>query len=99
MPIGMRTIPMLFAAAALLAARARQLGVPFDGTPGPLNAITDIAGLEVGHTTLISGEGAQALRTGVTAVWPRGTQSGASVFGGWFSLNGTGEMTGTPWLE
>jgi L-aminopeptidase/D-esterase-like protein len=95
----MRTILTLFAAAALLAARARQLGVPFDGTPGPLNAITDVAGLEVGHTTLISGDGNQAVRTGVTAVWPRGKQSGTPVFGGWFSLNGNGEMTGTTWLE
>jgi D-aminopeptidase len=91
----MRTIPILFAAAALLAARARQLGVPFDGAPGPLNAITDVAGLEVGHSTLISGDGQQAVRTGVTAIWPRGKRSGAPVFGGWFSLNGNGEMTGT----
>jgi D-aminopeptidase len=99
MPAGTRTILTLFAAAALLAARARQLGVPFDGTPGPLNAITDVAGLEVGHTTLISGDGHQAVRTGVTAVWPRGKQSSTPVFGGWFSLNGNGEMTGTTWLE
>jgi D-aminopeptidase len=95
-----RTTLALAAALPLLAApRARQLGVPFEGSPGPLNAITDIAGLEVGHTTLISGEGEQAVRTGVTAVWPRGKQSGAPVFGGWFSLNGNGEMTGTTWLE
>src|SRR5271157_3912178 len=99
MQIGIRTILTLFAAAALLAARARQLGVPFEGAPGPLNAITDIAGLEVGHATLSSGEGKQAVRTGVTAIWPRGKQSGAPVFGGWFSLNGNGEMTGTTWVE
>ena len=99
MQIGIRTILTLFAAAALLAARARQLGVPFEGAPGPLNAITDVAGLEVGHTTLISGDGKQAVRTGVTAIWPRGKQSGAPVFGGWFSLNGNGEMTGTTWVE
>jgi L-aminopeptidase/D-esterase-like protein len=96
---GIRTILMLLAAAASLAARARQLGVPFDGAPGTLNAITDIAGLEVGHATLISGDGKQAVRTGVTAIWPRGKQSGAPVFGGWFSLNGNGEMTGTTWVE
>jgi L-aminopeptidase/D-esterase-like protein len=99
MPAGIRTILILVATAALLAARARDLGVPFDGTPGPLNAITDIAGIEVGHTTLISGEGPQAVRTGVTAIWPRGNQSGAPVFSGWFSLNGNGEMTGTTWVE
>ena len=99
MQIGIRAILTLFAVVALLAARARQLGVPFDGTPGPLNAITDIEGLEVGHTTLISGDGKQAVRTGVTAIWPRGKQFGAPVFGGWFSLNGNGEMTGTTWVE
>ena len=100
MPDIIRTTLALAAALPLLAGpRARQLGVPFEGSPGPLNAITDIAGLEVGHTTLISGEGDQAVRTGVTAVWPRGKQSGAPVFGGWFSLNGNGEMTGTTWLE
>src|ERR1022692_3397598 len=99
MPAWIRTILTLIAAVALLTARARQLGVPFEGAPGPLNAITDVAGLEVGHTTLISGDGKQAVRTGVTAVWPRGKQSGAPVFGGWFSLNGNGEMTGTTWVE
>jgi len=76
--------------------RARDLGVPFEGTPGPLNAITDISGVEVGHTTLIEGD---SVRTGVTAIWPRGKQSSDPVFGGWFSQNGNGEMTGTPWLE
>jgi L-aminopeptidase/D-esterase-like protein len=81
------------------AIRARDLGVPFDGTPGPLNAITDVPGIEVGHTTLISGEGKQAVRTGVTAVWPRGKQSVTPSFAGWFSLNGNGEMTGTTWIE
>lgn len=79
--------------------RARDLGVPFDGTPGPLNAITDVAGVEVGHTTLISGEGEHAVRTGVTAVLPRGKTSSDPVFGGWFTLNGNGEMTGTTWVE
>jgi D-aminopeptidase len=76
--------------------RARDLGVPFEGTPGPLNAITDIAGVEVGHTTLIEGE---SVRTGVTAIWPRGNQSDDPTFGAWFSLNGNGEMTGTTWIE
>jgi D-aminopeptidase len=84
--------------------RARDLGVPFDGTPGPLNAITDVRGVEVGHTTLISGSGplkvgVGPVRTGVTAIFPRGKTSLDAVFGGWFALNGNGEMTGTTWLE
>jgi len=85
--------------------RARDLGVPFDGTPGPLNAITDVAGVTVGHTTLISGEGKLVVgqgpvRTGVTAVFPRGKDStDTGVFAGWWSLNGNGEMTGTTWVE
>jgi L-aminopeptidase/D-esterase-like protein len=77
-------------------ARARQLGVPLEGTPGPVNAITDVAGVEVGHRTLISG---MSVRTGVTAVWPRGKASNDPVFGGYFSQNGNGDMTGTHWLE
>ena len=79
--------------------RARDLGVPFDGAPGPLDAITDVAGVEVGHTTLIRGDGAAAVRTGVTAVLTRGKRSFDQVFAGWFSLNGNGEMTGTTWVE
>ena len=85
--------------------RARDLGVPFDGTPGKLNAITDVSGVEVGHTTLISGEGKLQVgkgpvRTGVTAVLPRGKSSMKdAVFAGWFSQNGNGEMTGTTWVE
>jgi D-aminopeptidase len=79
--------------------RAREAGVPFEGTPGRWNAITDVAGVEVGHSTLISGEGRNAVRTGVTAVWPRGKASNDAVFSGWFSLNGNGEMTGTTWIE
>src|SRR5271169_934555 len=85
--------------------RARDLGVPFDGTTGPLNAITDVSGVTVGHTTLISGEGKLVIgkgpvRTGVTAVLPRGKDSMANpVFAGWWSLNGNGEMTGTTWVE
>jgi D-aminopeptidase len=85
-------------------ARARDLGVPFDGVPGLLNAITDVKGVEVGDTTLISGDGALQtgkgpVRTGVTAVFPRGKDSSDSVFAGWFTLNGNGEMTGTTWVE
>jgi D-aminopeptidase len=76
--------------------RARDLGVPFDGTPGSLDAITDIQGVEVGETTLISGS---SVRTGVTAILPRGKHSNDAVFAGWFSQNGDGEMTGTTWIE
>jgi len=85
--------------------RARDLGIPFDGTPGAHNAITDVAGVEVGLTTLISGEGKLVVgkgpvRTGVTAILPRGKQSiNDPVFAGWYSLNGNGEMTGTTWVE
>ena len=84
--------------------RARELGVPFDGKPGPLNAITDVAGIEVGQTTIIRGDGKLVVgegpvRTGVTAIFPRGKKSDAAVFAGWFSLNGNGEMTGTTWIE
>lgn len=84
--------------------RARDLGVPFEGTPGPLNAITDVKGVEVGHVTLISGEGKLVrgkgpVRTGVTAVFPQGKNFRDRLFGAWFTLNGNGEMTGTTWLE
>ncbi len=84
--------------------RARDLGVPFDGTPGANNAITDVAGVEVGDTTLISGSGKLKVgegpvRTGVTAILPRGRKGNDPVFGAWFTLNGNGEMTGTTWLE
>ena len=80
--------------------RARDLGVPFDGVPGPLNAVTDVAGVEVGHATLISGQERAAVRTGVTAVLPRGKATLTNpVFAGWFSQNGNGEMTGTAWVE
>ena len=84
--------------------RARDLGVPFDGTPGPLNAITDVKGVEVGYSTLISGEGklkvgVGPVRTGVTAILPRGKNSLDPVFAGIFSLNGNGEMTGAHWVE
>src|SRR5579862_9899560 len=84
--------------------RARDLGVPFDGTPGRFNAISDVAGVEVGETTLISGEGKLVVgkgpvRTGVTAIHPRGKASNDAVFAAWFTLNGNGEMTGTTWVD
>ncbi|HUH61356.1 MAG TPA: P1 family peptidase [Terracidiphilus sp.] len=86
------------------AERARDLGVPFDGDPGPLNAITDVAGVEVGEATLIRGEGALRVgegpvRTGVTVILPRGAKDHDPAYAGWFSLNGNGEMTGTTWVE
>jgi D-aminopeptidase len=84
--------------------RARDLGVSFDGMSGPLNAITDVPGVEVGQVTLISGEGklvvgSGPVRTGVTAILPRGRLSTDPVFAGWFALNGNGEMTGTTWVQ
>src|SRR5258705_7101136 len=85
--------------------RARDLGIPFDGTPGKFNAITDVPGVEVGYTTLISGEGKLEVgkgpvRTGVTAILPRGHASlNDPVYAGFFSLNGNGEMTGTAWVD
>ena len=99
------TCPALAQEEAHAKPRARDLGAPFEGTPGPLNAITDVAGVTVGHTTLISGEGKLQVgkgpvRTGVTAVMPRGKDSmNNPVFAGWWSLNGNGEMTGTTWVE
>jgi D-aminopeptidase len=84
--------------------RARDLGVPFDGVPGSLNAITDVKGVEVGQATLVSGDAASPagvgpVRTGVTAILPRGKESNDPVFAGWFTENGNGEMTGTTWVE
>src|SRR5213075_3158027 len=87
------------------AVRARDFGIPFEGTPGKFNAITDVAGVEVGYTTLINGEGKLdvgkgPVRTGVTAILPRGHDSlNDPVYAGVFSLNGNGEMTGTAWVE
>jgi L-aminopeptidase/D-esterase-like protein len=94
----------VFAAFVLLAplvdaqprVRARDLGVPFAGTPGATNSIVDVPGIAVGHTTLIEGA---SVRTGVTAIWPRGKATNDPVFAGWWSLNGNGEMTGTTWIE
>jgi len=81
--------------------RARDIGIPFDGTPGKWNAITDVTGVTVGHHTMMEDlPDGKAVRTGVTAVLPLGRQSlMRPVFAGWFSLNGCGEMTGTTWLE
>ena len=83
--------------------RARDLGIPFTGTPGSLNAITDVAGLSVGHKTIVNGDGplivgTGPVRTGVTAILPRG-KTYDPVFAGWYALNGNGEMTGTTWVE
>ncbi len=84
--------------------RARDLGVPFDGSPGAFNAITDVAGVEVGYSTVISGEGLNVagkgpVRTGVTAIFPRGkARKFSPVYANWYSLNGNGEMTGTTWV-
>lgn len=97
-----------FAALAIISsqvdARARDLGVPFEGTPGHLNAITDVPGVEVGHQTLISGEGPLIVgkgpvRSGVTVIFPRGRKSLKPVYGGYFNLNGNGEMTGLSYIE
>lgn len=84
--------------------RSRELGIPLEGTPAPLNAITDVPGVEVGVVTLVSGEGrlergTGPVRTGVTAILPRGKESDRAVYAAWFTLNGNGEMTGTTWVE
>lgn len=84
--------------------RARDLGIPFDGTPGPFNAITDVKGVDVGYKTLIEGSGKLVIgkgpiRTGVTAIFPKGKGSLERVFAAWFTLNGNGEMTGTTWVD
>src|SRR5687767_7924651 len=82
--------------------RARDIGIPFDGTTGKFNAITDVKGVEVGFSTIISGQGKNIrgkgpVRTGVTAILPRGRNNNP-VFAEWYSLNGNGEMTGTTWI-
>ena len=84
--------------------REHDLKLPIGGTPGAHNAITDVAGVEVGHTTLISGSGALIVgqgpvRTGVTVIHPRGKGNSDPVFASWFTLNGNGEMTGTTWVQ
>jgi len=82
--------------------RARDIGIPFDGTPGKFNAITDVKGVEVGYSTIISGKGKNIrgkgpVRTGVTAILPRGKNNNP-VYANWYTLNGNGEMTGTTWI-
>jgi D-aminopeptidase len=113
LPICFRTVVPLVLALGLVAAdhaygqtkpRARDLGIPLDGTPGPFNAITDVGGVEVGYTTLISGQGKRVVgqgpvRTGVTAILPRGRATLEPVFAAFYSGNGNGEMTGSHWLE
>lgn len=99
----MQSLLVWAAAEAAGPQRARDLGLPFEGNTGPLNAITDVAGVEVGHVTLIEGDGllkvgSGPIRTGVTAIHPRGKESLDPVFAGWFTLNASGEMTGTTWL-
>lgn len=84
--------------------RARDLGIPLEGIPGPRDAITDVRGVAVGSSTLVRGSGRLCVgegpvRTGVTAILPRGLESHAPVFAGWFPLNGNGEMTGTAWID
>jgi D-aminopeptidase len=103
-----RLAGLLLAATAVPASaqgkpRARDLNIPLPGTPGPRNAITDVTGVEVGHATLIAGNGRRErgkgpVRTGVTAVFPRGKRSPDPVFAGFFALNGNGEMTGVHWV-
>ena len=106
----MRLLPALALLLAALPAeaqprpRARDLGIDLGGTPGTHNAITDVAGVEVGHATVIRGEGRLEagrgpVRTGVTAIWPRGRGNMEGVFSAWHTLNGNGEMTGTTWVE
>ena len=95
---------MLPAAPQAQKPRERDLKLPIGGTPGPLDAITDVAGVEVGHTTLITGSGKLVVgkgpvRTGVTVVHPRGKANPDPVFAAWFTLNGNGEMTGTTWVQ
>src|SRR5690348_4501185 len=97
---------LALAASSLVAQkpRERDLGIPIGGTPGRLDAITDVAGVEVGSTTLISGSGKLVVgtgpvRTGVTVIHPRGKDNPDPVYAAWFTLNGNGEMTGTTWIQ
>ncbi len=97
-------LAMLAIAAPAGAERARDLGIPFEGVPGPLDAITDVPGVEVGQVSLVAGAGPLKIgggpvRTGVTVVFPRGRGDPAPVYGGWFDLNGNGEMTGIAYLQ
>jgi L-aminopeptidase/D-esterase-like protein len=95
---------LALSSAASAAERARDLGVPFEGVPGALNAITDVAGVEVGQVTLVSGSGPLVVgkgpvRTGATIIFPRGKANRHSVNAGFFDLNGNGEMTGEAYLQ
>jgi D-aminopeptidase len=104
LPLALATLALAASACAQNAARARDLGIPFNGSPGALDAITDVKGVEVGDTTLISGEGplkvgVGPVRTGVTVIFPRGKADPDPVYAGWFAQNGNGEMTGTTWVE
>ena len=95
---------LLILSASQVDARARDLGIPFEGKPGPLNAITDVPGVEVGQATLISGEGPLVIgkgpvRSGVTTIFPRSRNNLKPVYGGYFNLNGNGEMTGLAYLQ
>jgi D-aminopeptidase len=99
----MKTALLMLASLATMGGteRARDLGVPFDGAPGPLDAITDVAGVTVGQVTLLQDlANGHKVRTGVTAILPRGAATGDTpAFAGWFALNGNGEMTGTAWID
>lgn len=103
-PLACIALFVITSAVAQEVIRARDLGLPFPGAPGPLNAITDVGGVEVGHATIVRGDGPLVIgkgpvRTGVTAILPRGKNSSKPVFAAWFTLNGNGEMTGTTWVE
>ena len=103
-PLWLLILGTLFALPLYSAPRARDLGIPFEGVPGKLNAITDVAGIEVGYSSVIKGNGKLVVgdgpaRTGVTAVFPRGRDSDDAVFAGSFILNGNGEMTGLAWVN
>ena len=102
--VGSRSLVGALKVSAQKVPNARALGIPLQGEPGLNNAITDVVGVEVGHTTIIEGQGPLIvgegpIRTGVTAILPRGREAGDSTFAAWFSLNGNGEMTGTTWIE
>jgi L-aminopeptidase/D-esterase-like protein len=102
--VALGAVLVLPAALQAQKSRERDLGIPIGGMPGPLDAITDVAGVEVGHTTLVSGSGKLVVgtgpvRTGVTVVHPRGRSNADPVFAAWFTLNGNGEMTGTTWVQ
>ena len=102
--VGSRSLVGALKVSAQKVPNARALGIPLQGEPGLNNAITDVVGVEVGHTTIIEGQGPLIvgegpIPPGVTAILPRGRESGDSTFAAWFSLNGNGEMTGTTWIE